>query len=435
VSDATGFPVEFGPDHNVAWQTEVPFGHSSPIVVGNRVYLTGSSDESLLTLALDRGTGDVLWRRETKPSRDDAMYRANDPASPTPASDGTHVYAFFQEMGLISYDSDGSERWRLELGPFDNFYGLASSPVIAGDLVLLLCDQVDGSFLLAVDKNSGEERWRANRAGRIESWSTPVLYPSETPEAVLVFGSNWVDSYDLWTGEPRWELPGVGGGPVASPVVAGTIMVVTAPNHNEQPLPGFAQLLADTDTDNDGALSSAEFSTVEGMGEHFGWMDRDNDDSLTAVEYGYLVELIETTPYGTMGISLPTADEPISPEIVWSVEKSIPYIATPVVYGDIAYLVRDGGIVQSVDVNTGEVFKRGRTSRSAGSIYASPVAADGKIVISSLEGEVAVLSAGEQWEVLAVNDLDEPIYASPALAGDRLFVRTSTRLYSFGTPN
>ena len=117
---------------------------------------------------------------------------------------------------------------------------------------------------------------------------------------------------------------------------------------------------------------------------------------------------------------------------MWSNEQSIPYIATPVVYDDIVYLVRDGGIVQSVDLSTGEVFKRGRTSRSAGSIYASPVAADGKILISSLEGEIAVLEAGAQWEVLAVNDLDEPIYASPALAGDRIFVRTPTRLYSFG---
>jgi len=432
VSDASGFPVEFGPGLNVAWDTEVPFGRSSPIVSGDRMYLTGSTDNALLTIALDRHSGEVVWRREVAPSRNGGMYRLNDAASPTPASDGMSVYAFFMEMGLVSYDADGNERWRKELGPYDNFYGMSASPVIAGDLLLLLCDQVGGSFLLAVDKDSGEQRWRTERAGRIESWTTPVLYPAEQPAAVLVFGSGWVDSYDLRTGELTWAMPGVGEGPVASPVISGSMMIVTAPNHAEQDFPTFAQLLADADTDGDDKLSETEFAVVPGFGEHFGWTDRDSDGYLTEQEYTALAEMGASPHYGAIGISLPQPGGPDVAEIMWSNQQSTPYIATPLVYDGIVYLVRDGGIVQSVDLATGEVFKRGRTSRSAGSVFSSPVAADGKIIIASVEGEIAVLQAGKQWEVLAVNEFDEPIYASPALAGDHIYVRTPTRLYSFG---
>ncbi len=433
VSDAAGFPVEFGPELNVAWETEVPFGRSSPIVAGDHIYLTASTDDSLLTIALDRASGQIVWQRDVAPSRDEQMYRQNDASSPTPASDGANVYAFFMKMGLVSYDAAGNERWKLELGPYDNFYGLSASPVIAGDLLLLLCDQVEGSFLLAVDKDSGDPRWRAERSGRIESWTTPVLYPADQPTAALVFGSGWVDGYDLRTGEPMWSLPGVGEAPVASPVISGSTMVITAPNHAEEPLPTFAELLASVNADGDEQLSEAEFAGVPGFGEHFGWTDRNDDGYLTEQEYTALMESAASPHYGAIGISLPQLGGADSAEIMWSNQQSTPYIATPLVYDDIVYLVRDGGIVQSVDLATGEVFKRGRTSRSAGSVFSSPVAADGKIIIASIEGEIAVLQASEQWEVLAVNEFDEPIYASPALAGDRIYVRTPSRLYSFGS--
>ena len=124
VSDATGLPVEFGPDHNVAWSTPVPFGRSSPIVVGDRIYLTATEDGDLVTMALDRTTGAILWRRDVPRAREDEIFVSNDSATPTPASDGANVYVLFLELGLISYDAEGTERWRMELGPFDNFYGL-----------------------------------------------------------------------------------------------------------------------------------------------------------------------------------------------------------------------------------------------------------------------------------------------------------------------
>ena len=153
---------------------------------------------------------------------------------------------------------------------------------------------------------------------------------------------------------------------------------------------------------------------------------------MTPAEWASVIEITSSPNYGAVGIALPQAGVRDSAEIIWSSQQSTPYIASPVISDDIVYLVRDGGIVQSIDLATGEVFKRGRTSRSAGPVFASPVAADGKIVISSVQGEVAVLREGVDWEVLAVNELDEPIFASPALVGDRIYVRTPSRLYSFG---
>lgn len=183
---------------------------------------------------------------------------------------------------------------------------------------------------------------------------------------------------------------------------------------------------------SDGVRAADGFAAIEGLGEHFGWVDRDNDDVASRDEWQFILDLIDSSAYGIMVVSLSNDGGAQAAEIAWTNRQSIPYIASPLVYDGVVYLVRDGGIVQSLDLATGEVFKRGRTSSSAGSVYASPVAGDGKVFIATLEGEVAVLRAGREWDVLAVNDLDEPIYASPALAGHNIFVRTPTRLYCFG---
>jgi outer membrane protein assembly factor BamB len=296
----------------------------------------------------------------------------------------------------------------------------------------MLADQVAGSYLVAVDAASGEERWRAARDGRIESWTTPVVYPADgLHQQVLVYGSGWVDSYDLVTGEVAWALPGLGEGPVGSPTLVGSRLVVAGKDHAEDNYPTFAGLSADADADGDGALSREEFSTIEGFAEHFSWLDRDDDEVLTATEYGATLELINEAAYGLVAIDLPAPGSNDLPKMAWSQQQSISYISTPLVHGQVVYMVRDGGIVSSVDLGTGEVHKRARSSRSAGEAFASAVAADGKLYVGSMSGEVAVLQAAAEWEVLAVNDLGEPIYATPLPADGRLYVRTASQMYAF----
>jgi len=178
------------------WSVAIPFGRSSPAVARDRIFLTAMAADRLVTLALTRDSGEILWWRSIDRDRVASLHPSTDSSTPSPVTDGENVYAFFQEAGLISYDGEGRERWRKPLGPFRNFYGMAASPILAGDLVIVLCDQGGGSFLLAVDRRNGDEVWRQSRADRRESYGTPVLYPNASePRMILVYGSKYLDAY------------------------------------------------------------------------------------------------------------------------------------------------------------------------------------------------------------------------------------------------
>src|SRR5437867_8208609 len=155
VSNNRQLPVEFGPGKIVVWETDLPQGYSSPVLAGDNIFLTAVDNEKLFTICLDRATGRINWRREVPRTRKGELHKSNGPASASPVSDGRNVFVFFYDFGLICFGPDGNERWRTPLGPFNNPFGLASSPVLAGDTLLINCDQETGSFFLALDKNTG----------------------------------------------------------------------------------------------------------------------------------------------------------------------------------------------------------------------------------------------------------------------------------------
>ena len=163
VSLDTGLPTQMGPHRNLVWKTPLPPGHSSPVLSGDRIFLTAIDGKKLLTICLDRNTGEVAWIREAPRPRTQPLNSTNNPASPTPVSDGKNVYVFFGDFGIISYRADGRERWRMPLGPFNNPNGPASSPILVDDLVVLVCDQETDSYLIALDKNDGHVRWKTER--------------------------------------------------------------------------------------------------------------------------------------------------------------------------------------------------------------------------------------------------------------------------------
>ena len=207
VGAGTGYPVEFDPGKNVAWKVAVPYGQSSPVVVGGRVYVTASEGGKLMTISFDAKTGKENWRREIRRAHQHKMYAANDPASPSPAADETGVYVFFADFGLASYNADGSERWRLPLGPFKNFYGMAASPIVVGETLIQVLDQQSGSSMLAIDRKSGKLKWKTERKGSTVGWATPMVYrPGGEPAQLVVLGTTQLDGYYLNTGEPRWFL-------------------------------------------------------------------------------------------------------------------------------------------------------------------------------------------------------------------------------------
>ena len=159
ISDDSPLPTEFSPQKNVVWKTAVPPGHSSPVLTETRIFLTAAENEKLLTLCLDRASGKIIWRREAPRPRKEEFQPTNSPASPSPLTDGQNVYVFFGDFGLISYTAEGTERWKLPLGPFNNQNGHGSSPILAGKMVILICDQDTDSYLLAVDQVTGKIRW------------------------------------------------------------------------------------------------------------------------------------------------------------------------------------------------------------------------------------------------------------------------------------
>lgn len=427
VGSGTGLPVEFGPGKNVAWKAAVPFGRSSPVVAGDRVFLTASEAGTLLTLAYDLKTGKELWRRGVKPSGLKPIYKANDAASPTPAVDENSVYVFFQDFGLIAYSLAGKERWRAPMGPFTNFYGIGSSPVVANGLVVMLCDQIKGSFVVAVDTATGKVRWRRERPEAVDGWSVPVVYLDQ----LILVGSARVDSYQLATGEGRWWYPLMSNGAMGSPVIHGDTLVVTASGSDTPWMPSFGATLAKVDKNGDGLISSAEAAGEQDWYEHFGWVDADGNQLLTEKEWE-TARQFGVGEYGAVAIPLGGKGKLENAAIRWRLKRNLPYVPSALLYEGVFYMVKSGGIVTSVDPATGAILKQGRSTGALGEYHSSPVAGDGKIYAANVEGKMAVLQAGAQWELLRVNDLEDEVFATPAIVEGGLIVRTRGALYRFG---
>ena len=433
VDSAAGYPVAFSPSTNVVWKTAVPYGQSSPVVSGGHVYVTASEGERLLTICLEAATGRELWRREIRPTTRHKIFKANDPASPTPATDEDGVVVFFPDFGLAAYTPDGKDRWTVPLGPFKSFYGMAASPILAGEVAVLVCDQQSGSFVIAVDRKTGRQRWKQDRPGAVDGYATPMVFrPAVGPLQVVVLGSTRLDSYALDTGEPRWWIPLGSSGAMGTIVSGGEALFVSTQGTNEPWLPPFDTVLQKHDADKDGRVSAREMSTEKDMAEHFGFFDLDGDAFLTAQEWKTM-RALGVGDFGAIAIRPTDARGKLDPKaVLWRFQKNLPYIPAPLLYQDVLYLVKDGGIITSLDVKSGQVLKEGRTPNALGEYHASPVAADGKVFLANTEGKISVLKAGAQWQVLGVNDLGEEIHATPALSGGRIYVRTRSSVYCFG---
>jgi outer membrane protein assembly factor BamB len=425
---AAKLPVKFGPGRNLSWKTAVPFSRSSPIVAGGRVFVTAAEGENLLTLAFDGATGKQLWRQDLKRPRQAKLYRLSDNASSTPVADDKAVYVFFAEFGLIAYNlADGKERWRQPLGPFQNYYGMGASPVLAGDLLIMLCDQTSGSYLLALDHVTGRQRWKTPRGQHREGWSTPIVSGDE----ILTFGTSRIDSYSLSTGESRWWMPLSSNGSMGVPLLYRDSLLLAASGSDQPWMPAFASALAKLDQDGDGKLSERESKDERDWFEHFPAVDANHDGLLEQKEWDEM-RALGSGDYGAMSISLSGAAkgrrDPAT-AVRWRVKRSVPYVSSPLILDGVLYMVKDGGIVSSLDPATGAILKQGRAAK--GLYFASIVAADGKLFLLSAEGKVTVLKPGAQWEVLQENDLGEECHATPAIAGGTIYIRTRGTLMAF----
>jgi outer membrane protein assembly factor BamB len=439
VSTAAEVPTEFGPGRNLLWRIELPQGHSSPILHGDRIYLTAFRGDELFTIAIDRQKGKVLWERAAPRVKTKIVDKRNNPASPSPAVEENAVYVFFPDYGLIAYDASGQEQWTIPLGPFNNIYGMGASPVIVADLVVLACDQSVGSFIMAVEKQTGRVRWKVDRPEAKSGHSTPIVWRGpDGRDQVVIPGSFLLTSYDVETGRKLWWVGGLSFEMKSTPVIGGDTIYVNgygAPVNdpgNKISIPAADEVWKTADADRNGLISKAEFPKFT-PAFWFDVVDLDIDGSLTRDEWAYYRAALDSEN-GMLAIRLGGSGDMSDKAIRWKYHRSVPQLPSPLLYGGVLYMVNDNGIITVLNPETGALIRQGRLAGAPGPHFASPVAAGGHIFFTSEAGAIAVVPPGGDLTPTAVNDLAEDTYATPAFADGRIYVRTTAALYAFGKP-
>ena len=400
-SDGRPTPVTWNIESkkNIEWKTAIPgLAHSSPIIWGNRIFITtavsenenpvldtelkgninpveGETSHQWKVYCLDKKTGKILWEKTAhegvpKVKRHPMATHANS----TAATDGKYVVAFFGSEGLYCYTMDGKLVWKKDFGILESAFfsvptaqwGFASSPVIHDGVVVVQCDALNTAFLAALDIKSGKELWRTPRED-YPTWSTPTIYVGEQSTQIIVNGFKHIGGYDFQTGKEIWKINGGGDIPIPTPVVADNLVYINSAHGRMSPIYAIK-------------------------------LDAEGDISLE--------------------------DETTSNEnIVWSVRRGGAYIQTPLIYGDYLYNLNWNGSLSCFNAKTGEQVYREQLGKMT-AFAASPVAAAGKLYFCSQDGDVYVVKAGPNFEILATNSMNDENLATPAISDGKLYFRT-----------
>jgi outer membrane protein assembly factor BamB len=394
VSPTADPPLEWSETQNVRWKVEIPGrGSSSPVVWDDRVFVmtavpvavagdaqheprggvTPRGVHRFVVMALDRATGAVLWERVAREQEPHEQAHVDNGtwASASPVTDGEHVYAHFESFGLYAYDMDGTLVWEQDLGDkqMRNQFGEGSTPALYGDTLVIVWDQIGGpSFVVALDRRDGRELWRASR-DEIDTWATPLVVEVGGRAQAIVPAMERVRSYDLETGEVVWESDGLTMNAIPSPVYhEGLVFLMSGFRGND--LKAIRLAGARGDIDGTGA-------------------------------------------------------------IVWTFDRDTPYVPSPVLADGILYFLKsNSGILSAFDAMTGTPHYQNQRLASVPNVFASPVAAQGRVYIPGREGTTVVIRSGPSFEVLATNTLDDGFDASPALVDDEIYLRGYRYLYS-----
>jgi len=455
---------------HLVWNTPVPPGHSSPVLAGDKIFLTAIENQRLVTLALDRATGAILWRREAPPTPIENVHPTSNPAAPTPLADADRVYVYFGSFGLLCYNHDGAEQWARPLPTPKSLYGMATSPVAYGDTLILVLDNeenLEGSKLsrskmLAVKKSTGETVWEAARPLVRSGWSTPTLWEHDGRTELVVLGTGRVTGCHPDTGEELWHATGFSQETIARPVTGNGLVYVSSSqigggaDDQIDPQP-FWESIMTFDASGDGRLQRDEMTghftfplrpelgpghpgygiplpsdpaarqkRLDGM---FASVDKDKDGHWTREEFAESVanrpgkpRLMALRPGGTGDVT--------TTHVAWELHRNIPEIPTPLFVDNRLYLVRNGGLLAAVDAADGRVLYTERLD-APGQYSASPVAANGHLYLVSNRGQLTVVKTGDTFTRVHQHDLGEPSFVTPAIDADTLYVRTASHLVAF----
>ena len=404
ISTEKNLPTEWSPTKNIKWKTPIEGrSHSSPIVWDNKIFVTTAVEgaevpgakaakhlldnkefvhpdsvganhkHTFKVVALNRDNGKVLWdvvAWEGTPYDD--RHRKSSYAASTPATDGKLVYAYFGSEGLYAYDFNGKLAWKVDVGKLANLgLGTATSPILFENLVIIQADEDNGekSFIVAYDKKTGKEAWKMQRKVQI-SWSTPILARAAKRTELITSGTESIIAYDPATGKELWTHKGLESNAIPSPVTNNEMVYVVA---------------------------------------------------------GFPTKITMAIRLGESGDLTGTANVP------WQYAKGTAYVPSPIVYGDYLYLTTDRGILTCIDAKTGKVMYEGGRIPIPATFTASPVAFDGKILLTSEDGDTFIVKAGPKHEIIGTNSVGEPVYASPAIADGRIYIRGEKNIYCIGS--
>ena len=437
VSESAKPPTEFAPGTNQLWKIAAPPGMSSPCVWNDRIFLTAFEDGKLETVCYQRRDGKLLWKADAKAKKIEEFNSSEgSPAASTPATDGKHVVSYFGSCGLICYDTKGKELWRhaLPTAQTAGSFGTGGSPIIVDGLVLVSRDQVTGCSLLAVDLKTGEKVWEAARTDVSPGFGTPILWKNEGVKEIVMPGSFKLKGYDLKTGAEHWSLAGMPSFTCTTPVVGPDMLYFAgwSPGKEAGTGPSWDGMVKPADKDNDGVVTLEEAKAAH-MDAFFKSLDFNADGKLTPEDLAAMQAMMAKGENVLVAVKPGGKGVLTENQIAWKQTRGLPYVPSPLFYKDSVYIVRDGGIISSYDAKTGKPHYQQERIDAIGNYYASPVAADGRIYVASLNGRMTVLAAGgELPKVLHRADFGERISATPALVGKALYLRTATALYAFG---
>lgn len=429
-------PDRLDPAHP-KWRTELDPGHSSPVGHASRLFLTTfrAADNELACVALDRESGKILWKRPVPSRSIEPFHRGNgSPAAATPACDGEHVYFFFGSCGLICFDLDGNKVWERQLGPFQDEYGASSSPVLIGDKIILSEDHDQDSFLIALDRATGQTLWKVARPDAVRSYSTPALWTVAGRKELLVAGALELAAYDPDSGAKRWWVQGLARIVIPVPAVDGGQIYMASWTPGGDPgkrlaLDPWLTALSKWDRNQNGQLARAEIDNPEVL-DRFVRMDLDQSGELDQKEWERHAEVFRKAQNSLLALRPEGKGDLTDKAILWRYQRGVPYVSSPLAHAGIVWMVKDGGIVTKVDAGKGTLLQDERLP-GPGGYFASPVAGDGKVYFSSEPGVVSILSEERDWKLLSSADFQEKIYATPLLDRQRLFIRTEKAIYSF----
>jgi outer membrane protein assembly factor BamB len=387
----------------------------------------------LETLCLNRADGRILWRHAVPPEKLEKGTGGS--AAPTPVTDGRQVYAYFGPFGLVCYDFSGREIWRKPQPTPITQHGTGTSPVLAGGTLLVNRDQDVGAHLLAVDARDGRTLWQVDRPECRRGFSTPLLWPAENPELVIVPGTLRMVACQLKDGVERWSVSGLPNEMVTSPVFGGGLIFTAGwtPGAGGAALPSYDDLLAQGDRDKDGKLTRDELPAGTAKRD-WNYVDADKDNFLSRKEWESVKTIYEKSENVLLAVRPGGRGDVTATHVAWRQKRGLPYVPSPLYYDGRVYLIKNGGLASCFDAKTGEPQYQEERIGALGDYYASPVAAKGKVLMCSQPGMAVVLRAGGTLDVLARNPLGEKIMATPALAGNQLYLRTQGKLWAFGLP-